>query len=332
MIAPIRFKPRLVEKIWGGRRLETLMGKALPSAGRYGESWEVSAHPGDETPAEYPLDAAGRTIPDIASSAQARDVFGRHAEDVREKGFPLLYKFIDAAEVLSVQVHPDDAYARAYEGDNGKTEAWVILWAGPGSRIYKGFLPGTDIGVFDSLLAENRLDECLNSFEVYPGDVVFLPSKTVHAIGGGILLAEIQQSSDVTYRVYDWGRTGADGKPRQLHVDRAREVMDLGPPAENTASAAPLESLERGSLERLVSCDSFVLERAVFDPGGAGAPHAAGGGRFCILSVAAGSARLEWPGGGMDIKTGESFLVPAALDAPAVACAERTVLLYAYLP
>jgi len=337
-ISPLKFRPKLVPKIWGARRLETVLGKRLPDGERYGESWEVSAHPGDETPVEWPPEYAGAAIPQLAASEAAGRIFGKEAEAVRQGGFPLLYKFIDADAVLSVQVHPDDAYARKHENDNGKTECWVIIDAAPGSLIYKGFKPRVDARTFDALLAENRVEECLNSFAARPGDVVFIPARTVHAIGAGILLSEIQQSSDVTYRVYDWGRVGDDGRPRALHVRQAREVTDFSPPAENAAAPLRSTSVTGGRLETLVECASFALERLVLDlPGNALLPTA-GGGRFSILSVIEGSGVISWAadggGGRAEVETGrgDSFLVPAAVDAVAFSAAGPSVVLNAYVP
>jgi mannose-6-phosphate isomerase len=331
-LTPMKFKPKLVSKIWGARRLETVLGKKLPDNGRYGESWEVSAHPGDLTPVVYPEWLAGKTIPQIAASEMAEEAFGKHADMVRKDGFPLLYKFLDADDVLSVQVHPDDGYARTHEGDNGKTECWVVIEAQSGSILYKGFKPGTDLAKFEKLLGENKVEECLNSFEVHLGDVVFIPAKTVHAIGAGILLAEIQQSSDVTYRVYDWGRLGNDGQPRPVHVQQAKAVMDVKPPAENTAVPHVISEFKGGRHERLAACNKFVLERVIFETKGKMRLGTAGEGHFSIFSVLDGETTLSWKGGKVEATRGDSFLVPAGAKEVQVAATGRTAVLNAYLP
>ena len=331
-LTPMKFKPKFVPKIWGARRLETILGKKLPDNGRYGESWEVSAHPGDLTPVVYPEWLAGKTIPQIAESDMAEEAFGKQASGIRTNGFPLLYKFLDADDVLSVQVHPDDAYARTNEGDNGKTECWVVIEAQPGSILYKGFRPGADLSEFEKLLAENKVEWCLNAFEVHRGDVVFIPAKTVHAIGAGILLAEIQQSSDVTYRVYDWGRLGSDGQPRPVHVKQAKAVMDVKPPAENTVRPQVVSEFRGGKHERLAACSKFVLERIVFEAKRKTDLPTAGEGHFSIFSVLDGEITLSWKGGKVGAARGDSFLVPAGAKEVKVAAAGRASVLNAYLP
>ncbi len=224
----IRFTPCFVEKIWGGRKMERLLGKELPAGKKIGESWEISGHPAHLTPAKTPP-FQGMDVYGIAKT-DGKDVFGRHAEACAED-FPLLLKFIDAQDVLSVQVHPDDRAAVELEGDGyrGKNECWLIVDCDKDAFLYKGFVEGASLEDFDRLLAEGRLEEILQKVPVQPGDFVNLPAGTVHAIGAGIVLCEIQQSSDLTYRVYDWNRVGADGKPRPLHVEKARRVMDFSP-------------------------------------------------------------------------------------------------------
>jgi len=331
-LPPFLFRPKLVKKIWGGRRLENLLGKELPAEGRYGESWEVSAHPGDETPAVFPREHTGKTIPELARELK-EDFLGAAWQEAAEGGFPLLYKFIDAEDVLSVQVHPDDDYARR-DHDNGKTECWVIVATRPGSLIYRGFKEGTDLALFDRLLAAGRLEECLHSFTVEPGDVIFLPAGTVHAIGAGILLAEIQQSSDLTYRVYDWNRL-EDGKPRPLHVEKAREVMRFQRPERDKEEPRLLAELpSRGSYEELVRCEKFVLERLACSAGTPGELGRKEEGRFSIFSVLEGRGRLEWRDSAepVTLARGQSFILPAALATPTVKAEERLVALHAYVP
>ncbi len=297
-----KFAPQFVEKIWGGRRLERL-GKSLPP-GKIGESWEVSGHRAHLTPVAGGEDD-GKDLYALAS-ARGKAVFGSLTEACLEE-FPLLLKFLDADDVLSVQVHPRDEYAREHEDSLGKTEAWIIVEAEPGAYLYKGFEAGATLDDFDRLLPEARLEEILHKVPATAGDCIPLPAGTVHAIGKGILLCEIQQSSDVTYRVYDWGRLGRDGKPRPLHVERARDVMDVAPPEEDKAraEASPLEAGER---ERLFSCPYFSLERIrargeteVSLPGNV----------FALVCVLEGEGELMAAGKAEKVRRGDSLLVAA---------------------
>lgn len=341
-LAPLLFAPRLVAKIWGGRRLASVLDKRLP-AGRFGEAWEISAYPGNESTVAWPPEHAGKTLPELAAQLGG-DLLGPHHQRIRAGGFPLLYKFIDAEDALSVQVHPDDEYARAQEGASGKTECWVIIASRPGSLIYRGFKSGSNLAMFDRLLAAGRLEECLHAFPVSAGDVVFLPAGTVHAIGAGILLAELQQSSDLTYRVYDWGRL-ENGRPRTLHLAKAREVMSFAPAGADKIRPAVKAEYAGGRLEGLVSCEKFALERLLisgtahaFPKGKVSVPETrapllnAGAGRFSIISVLAGDCDLYWRGGQRRFSRGDSLLLPAALEDVAAGAAGEAVLLNAFLP
>lgn len=303
---PLRFVPQFVPKIWGGRRLETALRKNLPS-GAIGESWEISGHRAHLTPVinkRY----AGQTIYDIAAT-NGPEAYGRLAAQC-EREFPLLLKFIDASDVLSVQVHPDDAYAAEHESSRGKSEAWIIVDCDPGSILYRGFRDGATLKDFDKLLAEGRLKEILRPVEVSPGDCVDLPATTVHAIGAGILLCEIQQSSDVTYRVYDWDRLGPDGKPRPLHIDKARDIM-----AFDSHSPDKVESkksvIDGGTREVLISSNNFVLERFHVDTS---VNVKCRNDSFHILCALEGTGEILWNDGNAAINRGDSILVPACLD------------------
>ena len=196
-------------------------------------------------------------------------------------------KFLDAAQRLSVQVHPDDARAaRLTPPDLGKTEAWVILEAEPGSLIYAGLRPGVDRQTLAAAIGQGRCQDCLNVFQPSVGDCIFLPAGTVHALGAGLLVAEIQQSSDVTYRLFDWNRLGPDGKPRPLHVEQGLDAVDFqrGPVGPQQPRPA-----ERPEVSRLVECERFVLDRWAFD-----APLPAGGDNRChIIVIVEGAVRIE---------------------------------------
>lgn len=303
---PLRFTPQFVPKIWGGRRLETVLGKDLPP-GSIGESWEISGHSAHLTTVSSGR-YTGQTIYDIATQS-GPEVYGRLAAQC-EREFPLLFKFIDASDILSVQVHPDDAYSAEHESSAGKSEAWIVVDCEPGSFLYRGFRDGATLKDFDTLLADGRLEELLRPVEVKPGDCIDLPATTVHAIGAGILLCEIQQSSDVTYRVYDWNRLGSDGKPRPLHVEKARDVMDF-----DSHSADKIEPekipVEGGTHEVLISSDKFVLERFHVE---SSIDVVRDDSSFHILSVLEGNGEILWEDGNTPIGIGDSLLVPACLE------------------
>jgi mannose-6-phosphate isomerase len=216
------FAPIYKEVVWGGRRLEQL-GKTLPTKKPIGESWELVDLAADQSRVASGA-LAGRSLSEIVTAAGA-DLLGPVALDGGR--FPLLVKFIDAAQTLSVQVHPDEgAVARMGRG-RPKNEAWYILDAAPGGVLYLGLEPGASHAALAEAIAENRVEELLHRVAVRPGDLIPVRAGTVHAIGAGVLLAEVQQPSDTTYRVYDWGRVGLDGKPRELHVADALACVDL---------------------------------------------------------------------------------------------------------
>ncbi|NPA43080.1 MAG: isopentenyl-diphosphate Delta-isomerase [Chlorobi bacterium] len=215
---PLVFLPHFEEKIWGGTRLRELFGKPVPSD-RTGESWEVSAVPHKESRVKDGF-FKGFTLGELWHIL-GDSYFGTDTS----RPFPLLVKYIDAREDLSVQVHPDDELARARHGGYGKNETWYIVDALPDSRLYIGFKPGVTREDYLRALREGKVEDLLREIPVRPGDWYFIPAGTVHAIGQGILLAEVQQSSDITYRIYDYNRIGPDGKPRPLHVDEALDAI-----------------------------------------------------------------------------------------------------------
>lgn len=220
-MAILKLLPACKDYLWGGRRLITDYGKHCDGE-RLAETWELSCHPdGPSVIAEGP--EAGRTVADyLAAHPEALGENGR-----KFAGFPVLIKLIDASRDLSIQVHPDDAYARAHEGQNGKTEMWYVLSAEPDAYLYCGFAHDVSKEEFARRIADNTLPEVLRRVHVKAGDTVFIPAGTIHAICSGIVVAEVQQSSNVTYRVCDYGRLGADGRPRALHIAQALEVTDL---------------------------------------------------------------------------------------------------------
>ncbi len=245
MTYPMKLVPRLVEKPWGGRRIRDLFGKGPRADRPIGESWEFFDRPdGSSTIANGPL--AGRTIASLRG----------------ERPVPLLLKIIDAREDLSVQVHPDEEAAEELAGE-AKTEAWYVIEARDGARITKGLRDGVDAPRFIRAAREGRAEECLHRFTPSPGDVVFLPGGTVHSIGAGVVLFEVQQNSDTTYRLHDWNRPGLDGRPRELHLEEALRATDFS--GRGLDRVEPRLLADDGVHRRVerVSCPAFVLEEHV---------------------------------------------------------------------
>jgi mannose-6-phosphate isomerase len=324
---PLLFHPILKSKIWGGRKMEVLLNKRLPEGQKIGESWEISDRPGDESVVACGRHA-GRTLGEIVRSSPL-DLLGPSGmmslggvPAGRGGGgrFPLLIKFIDASDVLSVQVHPDDETA-ARAGDSGKSEAWFIVQADPGARIVRGLAPGTTRMKFENALKSGRLDGLLRSFPVTAGDCIACPPGMLHAIGKGVLLAEIQQNSDLTYRVYDWGRLGDDGKPRALHTEEALRCMRFGDPGEEFYGDMSRDVVEPGTWRQeeygrsrsLLSGRYFALELAEISRSG----RLRLNGGYRVAMALAGKVELA-PGEGdafspIAVAAGTCVLIPAAV-------------------
>ncbi|MGH7201883.1 MAG: type I phosphomannose isomerase catalytic subunit [Planctomycetaceae bacterium] len=317
----LEFDPILKRIRWGGRRLGRVLGKPIGEEPDYAESWEIADH-GDDQSVVRSGPWQGWTLSRLVTE-QGRELLGRHAG--REQ-FPLLIKFLDASDRLSVQVHPDDRQAKRYDPrENGKTEAWVILDAEPGSRIYAGLNAGVDRARLRRHLDEGAVEECLHSFPAATGDGVFIPAGTVHAIGEGVLLAEIQQSSDITFRLYDWGRVDRDGNPRELHIDQALDCIDFdrGP----VAPVTPQTIGDHGA-EELVRCEHFVLQRRRTDR-----PfHISSGDRCHVLMTLDGSADAICDGEAARLDRGKTVLMPAGAGDLQIEPAGTMTLLDAFLP
>tara|TARA_R110000850_G_scaffold241496_1_gene366086 strand:+ start:5580 stop:6551 length:972 start_codon:yes stop_codon:yes gene_type:complete len=221
---PIKFKPILKEKVWGGTKLKDLLNKETTSD-IVGESWEISGVDGSVSIVENgPL--KGKSLQEIIQIHKERLV-GESVYNKFGNQFPLLFKFIDAREDLSVQLHPDDALAKKRHNSFGKTEMWYIVQADEGAELIMGFNTSIDKGKYQKHLEENTLEKILHREKIKKGDAFYITPGTIHAIGAGTLLAEIQQTSDITYRVYDWNRPDTDGKPRELHTDLALDAIDF---------------------------------------------------------------------------------------------------------
>ena len=301
-------EPYFREMIWGGRRLREHFGKALPPGRLYGESWEVSAYPGMESVvAAGPL--YGRSLRSLVES-HGRDLLGEVVFDRYGGEFPLLVKLLDAQQDLSIQVHPDDAYARMKRpGEFGKMEAWYVLRSDSG-RIACGLKPGVDRSAFSDAIDNNRVSDAVEFYDARPGDVVFIPPGTVHALCAGVMVYEVQQSSDITFRIYDYNRPGVDGKPRELHIDDALAVIDFDGPRRKPVASSMLTS-PGSSHALLVESEHFRLER--FSPSGNRFDHPPRTSASAVTFIH-GIAGIRGGGDAFHARKGGTFLVPAGRD------------------
>lgn len=224
MLYPLKFKPVFKEKIWGGSKIKTLLNRPVVEIDQCGESWEISAIEDNVSVVSNGFLADENDLNELIEVYMG-DLVGDKVYDEFGLGFPLLIKFIDACDDLSVQVHPDDELAQQRYGMNGKTEMWYVIQAEPGAGLYVGFKDGVTRQKYCDAVDNGNVDELLRFHPVQKGDVFFIPAGTVHAIGKGVLLAEIQQPSDVTYRIFDWNRVDANGESRELHIDEAFDAI-----------------------------------------------------------------------------------------------------------
>ena len=301
----LQFNPIYQERAWGGRGLESFLGRKLPEGAPIGESWELVDRPeAQSVVAGGPW--AGRTL---------RQLMENHTPEImgpawpKTRPFPILVKWLDCRTRLSVQVHPPAGIA-ARLGGEPKTENWYFAHAEPGAAVYAGLRPGVTRESFERALAEDKVDQCLNDLAVHTGDSLLIPSGTMHAIDAGSLILEIQQNSDTTYRVYDWGRLGLDHKPRALHVRESLECLSANP------TKSP--QLVRGG-RVLAQCREFTISRQELKAGER--VSFAGGQQARILSVVEG----ELAGGGT-LRRGDNALLPFASEFSFTAKTEATVL------
>ena len=302
---PILLRPVSKEIIWGGSKLKNDYGKSAPFD-KIAESWELTVRP-DENSVIANGKYAGMTLGQYISADRAR-ILGTNG--VKYDRFPLLIKFIDAADKLSIQVHPDDAYGLANEGELGKTEMWYIMDCEPGACLVYGLKEGCTTEEFAAAATQGRTEEMLNFVPVKKGDVYFIPAGQVHAIGAGILIAEIQQNSNVTYRVYDYNRPGADGKPRELHTAKAIDVVKLRSEAEIDAIRFA-QPKPQGNYEVLASCDYFTTRKYVTDSDNVAVFHAHKTSFLSLLILDAEDAVLDNGHEQLPLRKGDSYFLPA---------------------
>ncbi len=312
---PLRFEPLFRRYLWGGRRLASALNKPIGEA-PCAESWEIVDH-GEDQSVVVAGSWKGRPLGDLVRTEGvallgpkvARQIASPTVPSQLRHRFPLLLKFLDADRDLSVQVHPDDAIAATLDRpDLGKTEAWYVMQADPGARIYAGLKSGVDLEGLRRAIAEGVTESVLHSFEPSAGDCIFIRAGTVHAIGAGLLVAEIQQASDTTFRMFDWNRLDRDGQPRPLHIEQALAATDfmLGP-----VKAVDRVSGGAGESELLVSCEQFVLRHWRMNS----ATRFGGDDRFRILAVLSGELSVENDPCEIPLRAGETMLIPACCSA-----------------
>lgn len=317
-LGPLKLRASLHETIWGGQRLGAVAGKTLPAGKRIGEAWETALDSIVVNPPETVPHTAPETDVTLGQLVEryGEALLGARTLAVSGARFPLLAKFLDAHDWLSVQAHPDDAYAATHEhGKLGKTEAWYILSAEPGAQIVYGLAQPSTPDTVRAAIAKNRLEPLLRTLEAHAGDVIFVPAGTVHAIGAGVTLYELQEYSDVTYRLYDYGRLQANGQPRELHIERALDVIQYtpAPTTRITPVALPLRPGVTAHAV-LVACRYFVEEELTLE-GTALEPAWPASCR--IVTVLRGALEIavteEGDGEPVRVVAGETVVLPASL-------------------
>ncbi|MHB1296468.1 MAG: type I phosphomannose isomerase catalytic subunit [Anaerolineae bacterium] len=328
-IYPLTFTPVLRDYIWGGRRLETLFSRQLPP-GITAESWEISGYEGYSTYVDSGY-WEGVALPDVMTDLGV-DLLGHNSvEMLARHRFPLLIKLLDAHRDLSVQVHPDDAYASEHEGGElGKTEMWTVLYADPGAEVIYGLTPGTTRETLREAIERGTLEQHLYRLPIQAGDSLLVSAGTVHALLAGAVVAEIQQNSDMTYRLYDWGRVGADDKPRPLHINKALDVIDYA--KVRPGKIEPQVLREDASLRHLLLADTgrFVTEQVHMQAGGEFVGHCTGE-TFEIWGCLNGSAEVRWLGEPVRLDAVRFVLLPAVLGEYAVHANQPCTLLRTYV-
>jgi mannose-6-phosphate isomerase len=304
MLYPFTFHPTFKQRVWGGRELERLYHKPLPPGVPIGESWEISDRPGDvSVVSNGPL--AGKDLRWLMEK-HAADLLG----DAQPQGgrFPLLLKILDAQEKLSLQVHPPAAVASSLDGEP-KTEMWYVAEAAPGAELYVGLKRGVTRTEFEQRIKDGTVAECFHRIGVQAGDAMFLPSGRVHALGAGLVIFEIQQNSDTTYRVFDWNRLGLDGKPRELHIPQSLASIDFD---DYEPSLLPRASAPNG-MQRVRPLVSDPLFTAEAQEAGAGTRVALQPKRAQIVALLAGRVQVCDATVSLALAAGQFCLVPASL-------------------
>jgi mannose-6-phosphate isomerase len=305
MLYPFVFRPIFKDRIWGGRELERLYGKNIP-AGQIGESWEISDRPGDASViANGPL--AGKDLRWLMEH-HATEILGT-AKPAADGRFPLLCKILDAREKLSLQVHPPASQAAELKGEP-KTEMWFIADAAPGASLYVGLKHGVTRADFEQKISDGSVADCFHRIPVKAGDTMFLPSGRVHAIGDGLVIFEIQQNSDTTYRVFDWNRVGLDGKPRELHIAQSLASIDFND-FEPKLVATKFEPQTNFKSRILVQDPLFTVREIC---GAAAEKIPLGKPQLRIIAVVKGSVTVSEGKNPVTLQPGQFGLIPACVN------------------
>jgi mannose-6-phosphate isomerase len=303
---PLRFQPVYQTRVWGGRRLESLLGRHLPDARPYGESWEICDRSGAQSiVAGGPF--AGKTLHELWTRHRV-EVFGASQQNHPAKNFPILLKILDCCDVLSLQVHPPAAIAPSLGGEP-KTEMWFVAHAEGDALIYAGLRRGTTRVEFEAALKDGTAASLVHSTMPRTGEFMLVESGRIHALGAGLLIYEIQQNSDTTYRVFDWNRAGLDGRPRPLHVTESLACIDF-----NDFEPA-MQSPAAGG--RMVECPHFAVTFHKIEPGGHADPGVAPDDFVCV-AVVRGQGAL----GGENIVAGDFLLLPASIAVRPISAGE----------
>lgn len=316
---PLKFKPIFKEKLWGGQKIKTILGKDFGDLDNCGETWELSGVPGNISEVANGA-LKGKRLTDLIVESKAElvgDSIYQHFGDE----FPLLIKFIDADQDLSVQVHPDDELAQKRHQCPGKTEMWYILQADEGASLINGFVKDTNREEYQEYFNNGKIMDLLHSQMVEPGEVYYLPAGRVHTIGRGLMIAEIQQTSDITYRIYDFDRVDKDGKQRELHVEEALDAIDFSKPEQLKSEyetvpnqAVPIVSTPYFSTNKLILDQPKTINRTALDC-------------FKVYIAVGGAGKIE----GEPIKFGEVVLVPACMKKYAIEPDGELELLETYI-
>ena len=286
-------KPACKDYLWGGHKLVDEYNVEY-DGDVCAEAWVMSCHKDGESIITNGIEK-GQTLSAVVAR-KGREILGKNCE--KYKDFPILIKFIDAKKPLSIQVHPDDEYALSHENQYGKTEMWYVLEAEEGAYLYQGFEKEISKEEFERRIKENTLTEVLHKEYVKRGDVIFITPGTLHSIGAGLLIAEIQQSSNVTYRIYDFGRVGADGKPRQLHIQQSLDVTKIEKPVKYKSPD-----------EHMVNCDFFCVDRIKVNE--KSYEDIADDSSFVSLLVIDGEGKISAEGETLEVKKGDSVFITA---------------------
>jgi mannose-6-phosphate isomerase len=321
---PLKFQPIYKEKIWGGNRLKTILNKEIPNA-KTGESWELSAVEGSISIVSNGF-LAGNSLEEIIEIYMG-DVVGERVFEEFGTVFPLLLKFIDANDVLSVQVHPDNELAMEKHNAFGKTELWYVVSNEEGAFVYAGFQKGVSKSDFKKLIEENAVKDTLRKEDAKEGDAFYIPAGLIHATGPGVLFAEIQQTSDVTYRVYDWNRKDDNGLLRELHVDNALEAIDFhkvnSAKVDYNNQVGVVNSLNSNNyftVNKLILEDLYIAEYNDFDS-------------FIVYMCLNGNAKIEYSNGKIeDLTKGETVLIPSVLETIKLIPDDNVEILEVYIP